>query len=125
MSSIERGPAPTRPRRLGRLSELQRRLDRARELVGRQRELAAGYGEQIPAAVALLRNLEDRLVLLEGTQAMLQRGLENGATQPLIGTSDTAGPKLTYEQKMRVAARVVEILSNAGYRCKLGPGRLQ
>jgi hypothetical protein len=44
-------------------------LVRGRQIVERQRELVAKFGEQIPIAVALLKSFESSLALFEQTLA--------------------------------------------------------
>jgi hypothetical protein len=68
--------------------EIQHRIYRDRQIVARQREFVEKSGEQLPIAVALLRNFESHLAALEETQATLwgnkaRRGSGKTAGSPL------------------------------------------
>jgi hypothetical protein len=111
------------------LSEAERRVDRGRQIVARQRELVAKLGEKFPIAVALLKNFEDLLALFEKNLATYQRNEVSiaGAGQALVvpttpnclEEADATGAKLDHQERMRAVARILEILREGGYHCEL------
>ena len=118
-----------------RVSEMQRRVERGRQIVARQRELAAKFGEQSPIAVTLVKNFESCLAVFEEAQAGLQRNeaLATEAEPPVVSDKAVAaartsnchepaaatGSMLDYEEQMRTVARTVEILREGGHHCEL------
>ena len=130
----ELGPDPMggRLRARGSAAEIEHRVDRARQIVARQRELVERVGERIPGAVTLLKTFESTLGLIEKTQTALQRSraLRAEAEQAVQGTVTAALPsdcpepgdpihaKLDYEKQMSAVARIMEILREGGYRCE-------
>ena len=132
----EVGPDPTGAymRAPDFVSEIEHRVDWARQLVARQRELVTRVGERIPDAAALLKTFETTLGLFEKAQAVLQHSqtLRTRAGQTTCGDG-TATPgldcpepgeaipaKLDYEEQMSAIARIMEILRDGGYHCELG-----
>ena len=114
-------------------SEIEHRVDRARQLVARQRELVARVGEQIPNATALLKTFETTLALFEKAQAALQRSqtlrteqaVHSDGTVTAAPVPDCPEPgdairvKPDYEEQMSAVARILEILREGGYHCEL------
>ena len=102
------------------LSEQQRRVYRSRQIVARQRELVAKYGDRLPVAVALLETFERMRELFE---RMLDR-----SEPPAVRAEQPAQPKsveaavvteeMTHEGQMREVARIMEILRSGGYHCE-------
>ena len=111
------------------VSEVERRVDRGRQIVARQRELVAKLGERFPIAVAILKNLEDLLAIFERDLATNQRNevsiaraeqaLVAPTTPNCLEEADATRAKLDHQERMRAVARVLEILRGAGYHCEL------
>jgi hypothetical protein len=112
-----------------RVSEAERRVDRGRQIVARQRELVAKLGEQFPIAVTLLKNFERSLALFEEVLATHQRNevpiaraeqaLVVPTTPNCLEEVDATGAKLDHQERMRAVARILEILREGGYHCEL------
>jgi hypothetical protein len=112
-----------------RVSEAERRVDRGRQIVARQRELVAKLGEQFPIAVTLLKNFERSLALFEEVLATHQRNevsiaraeqaLVAPTTPNCLAEADATGAKLDHQERMRAVARILEILREGGYQCEL------
>jgi hypothetical protein len=112
-------------------TELERRVVRGREIVARQRELAAKLGEDFPLAVKLLNEFERSLALLEDIQrrevltntvnkAVRGSGALLVASIPICPSpADIIGPQPDYQDRMRDVALIMDILRDAGYRCEL------
>ena len=112
-------------------TELERRVVRGREIVARQRELAAKLGEDCPLAVKVLNEFERFLALLEDRQrrevftntvdkSVRGAGALLVAPFPICPSSaDMFGPEPDYQDRMRHVARIMDILRDAGYPCEL------
>jgi len=106
----------------------ERRVDRGRQIVARQRELVAKLGERFPIAVALLKNFEDLLAIFERDLATHQRkevsiaraeqALVAPTTPNCLEEADVTA-KLDHQERMRAVARILEILREGGYHCEL------
>ena len=111
------------------VSEAERRVDRGRQIVARQRELVAKLGEQFPIAVTLLKSFERSLALFEEVLATHQRdevsiaraeqALVVPTTPNCLEEVDATGAKLDHQERMRAVARILEILREGGYHCEL------
>jgi uncharacterized protein (DUF1697 family) len=111
------------------VSEAERRVDRGRQIVARQRELVAKLGEQFPIAVTLLKSFERSLALFEEVLATHQRNevsiaraeqaLVVPTTPNCLEEVDATGAKLDHQERMRAVARILEILREGGYHCEL------
>ena len=112
-----------------RVSEAERRVDRGRQIVARQRELVAKLGEQFPIAVTLLKSFERSLALFEEVLATRQRNevsiaraeqaLVVPTTPNCLEEVDATGAKPDHQERMRAVARILEILREGGYHCEL------
>jgi hypothetical protein len=113
-------------------TELERRVVRGREIVARQRELAAKLGEDCPLAIKVLNQFERFLALLEDRQRkeVLTNTVEKAvrgsgallvASFPICPSpADITGPEPPDHQgRMRRVALVMEILRDAGYQSEL------
>jgi hypothetical protein len=113
-------------------TELERRVVRGREIVARQRKLAAKLGENCPLAIKVLNEFERFLALLEDRQrrevftntvdkSVRGAGALLVAAFPICPSpTDITGPELPdYQDRMRRVALVMEILRDAGYHCEL------
>jgi hypothetical protein len=112
-------------------TELERRVVRGREIVARQRELAAKLGEDCPLAVKVLNEFERFLALLEDRQrrevlkAVPGFGALLVAPFPICPSStDMFGPEPDYQDRMRHVARIMDVLRDAGYQCELAKDSL-
>src|SRR5215472_10075333 len=102
-----------------RVSEAERRVDRGRQIVARQRELVAKLGEQFPIAVTLLKNFERSLALFEEVLATHQRdevsiaraeqALVVPTTPNCLEREVAAERKPEPQARMRAVARNLEI----------------
>jgi type II secretory pathway component PulM len=117
------------------VSEIEHRVDRARQLVARQRELVARVGERLPDAATLLKTFETTLALFEKAQATLQRSQTLRAeAEQVVHSDETVSAALApncpepgdairaksdYEKQMSAVARIMKILREGGYRCEL------
>ena len=111
------------------VAEAESRVDRGRQIVARQRELATKVAEAAPIAVELLKTFESTLALLENTLANYRRyeaiiantqeGLHNSEVPfgPIPEVANSPAPD--HEEQMRSVARVLQILRAVGYDCKL------
>lgn len=134
-SEVGPGPMGAHLRAPDPVSEIQRRVDRGREIVARQRELAAKCGKRIPDAITLLQSFETTLALLEKTQAALKhsaalraeaaKAVHGDRTVPAVTIDSHLEPdepirsKPAYEEQASVVARIMEILREGGYHCEL------
>jgi hypothetical protein len=112
-------------------TELERLVVRGREIVARQRELAAKLGNEFPIAGALLETYEKSLALFEDyrRQEVLAKPVDEavGGSSALLVASysncpspdDTTVPKQDHQDRMRGVVLVMEILRDAGYQCEL------
>src|SRR5215471_7309150 len=101
------------------VSEAERRLDRGRQIVARQRELVAKLGERSPIAVALLKIFERSLAIFEEVLATNQRNevfiaraeqaLVAPTTPNCLEEADATRAKLDHRERMRAVARVLDI----------------
>lgn len=113
--------------RLGAATELEQRIVRGRQIVARQRELAAEMGNAFPVAVMLLATCEKSLALLEHSyRQSVPDGTVNKAIPQLSGflvalpsPAEAAASELNYQDRMRHVARIMEILGEGGYHCRL------
>jgi hypothetical protein len=114
---------------LSAATELERRVIRGRQIVGRQRELAAKLGEDLPIAIALLEIYERSLALLENAYArrdVLADTADEAVRAPgafLVANcpcpAGTTGPGQDHQERMLAVALVIEILREGGYHCEL------
>jgi hypothetical protein len=110
-------------------TEFERRVVRGRQIVARQRELAAKLGEDLPIAVALLAAYERSLALLENAyerSTVLTNTVDKavrGSRALLVANcpspADTTGPGQDHQEGMRAVALIMEILREGGYHCEL------
>src|SRR5262245_41842558 len=122
---------------LSAATELERRVVRGRQMVARQRELAAKLGEDLPVAVALLKTYERSLALLENA-VQRSRVLADTVDRAVCGSSallvasfpnclepgGTSDPQRGHQEQMRDVARLMEILRGGGYHCELAEKNL-
>src|SRR5262245_52336555 len=117
------------------VSETERRIRRARQIVARQRELVARFDGRNPIAVALLHNFERSAALFEETLAAYQRReiLAAGPTEAVHNCKPCLPPTTPncreraiaaavqpdYEEQVRAVALIMEILRKNGYHCQL------
>jgi hypothetical protein len=118
------------------VSEAERRVHRGRQIVARQREFVAKFGEQVPIALALLKNFEDLLALFERTQALnealaveAEQSVVNAAVAaPMARCHEPADPvalTLDHQDQTCDIDHIMEILREAGYHCELLQENLQ
>jgi hypothetical protein len=104
-----------------------KRVVRGRQIVARQRKLAARLGNVRPIAVALLQAYEKSLALLEETRQRneVSNAVDNADPEPrgfLVASfpncpsrADGTGPNA----RMREVALVMKLLREGGYDCEL------
>src|SRR5262245_10644235 len=103
------------------VAEAERRIDRGRQIVARQRELVEKVGAAVPVAVELLKAYETTLALLENTLANYQRhepAVCNAEvlSSPIADAADNA--VRDDEEQVREVAYLMEILRAGGYHCE-------
>src|SRR4051812_32185539 len=94
------------------VSEAERRICRAHEIISRQRELVARLGDRMPVAAMLLENFEKSAALLEQALASYRR---NEAVMAVAAAS----LQQDNQQQMRDIARIMEVLRQGGFQCGL------
>jgi hypothetical protein len=107
-------------------------IDRARQIVERQRALVAKLGEHSPASAALLQNFESMLVLFERSLANHQRANEllaanknqaafrsKASVAASIEQSDADRLALRDHEQARALAHIMEILREGGYQFEI------
>ena len=104
------------------------RIDRARQIVERQRELVAKLGERSPIAAALLKNFESTLLLFEKCLANHGRANELlaasedravlGSKASVAAPIEQAGadPLALEQEQARALAHLMETLREGGYQ---------
>ena len=111
------------------VAEIERRVVRGREIVERQRQLAAKIGNDFPIAIALLAAFEKSLALLEvhhQPDVLANARDESARGSDVLQIASVPELEImAYQKEMRDTARVLEILRSSGYECKLAEPTMQ
>jgi len=101
------------------ISEADGRVIRGRQIVARQQELVAKFGERLPAALELLKVYERTLAVLEESLAACQLRYDDAAKNACVEQADAIDSVSEREEQMREIAHLMEILREGGFHCEL------
>src|SRR5262245_55770190 len=104
------------------VAEAERRIDRGRQIIARQRELVAKVGAAVPVAVELLKAYETTLALLENTLANYQRHEPAVCNAEVLSSpvpDATDNPVPDDDEPISEVVRLLEIFRAGGYHCEL------